>query len=133
MMKLRWLLLIPIVLASVVVFVLFVPVVLDPSFASGGTAMVCHASTCISFVQYDSISYLYGGWGAYFQTGVNYYTVQGWTCFCPPEQPGHYVPCCVPPYAGVVWPVVYSLLAGAVASTAVLFWKPSHQKSPAKL
>ena len=132
-MKKRWFLFVLLALTASLVLVLLVPVVLDPSFAHGGTSMVCSPRGCISFVQYDSISYAYGGWGAYFQTGVNYYTVSGWFCSCPAESPGHYIPCCVPPYAGTVWPIVYSLIAGVIATTTLLIWNPWPQNRPAKL
>ena len=130
-LKRRWLLSILVALTAGFVLVLFAPVVLDPNFANGGIAMVCSTRGCVSLVQYDSISYAYGGWGAYFQTGVNVYTVNFWVCMCPAQPPGQTIPCCVPPYAGIIWPIVYSLLAGIFATTALLIWNSRFQNKPA--
>jgi hypothetical protein len=105
-----------IVLAIALVFILFIPIVPQP----GGRFEVCSSTGCISDVQYDSISYAYGGWGGYFQTGVNWYTVQSWVCFCPLETPGHIIPCCVPPFGAVIWPIVGLLLSGDVVSVGVV-------------
>src|SRR5215471_17041937 len=102
--KIRWVTMLSVVIAIVIVVLLFVPVVPN---SSGGTMTVCNSTGCIyNIVQYDSISYFYGGWGAYLQTGTYYYTVQGWLCSCPAEGPGQNIPCCVPPAAGIIWPLV---------------------------
>jgi hypothetical protein len=112
-LKLSWVILVPVVLTAVLLIVLFAPVVLDPNFRNGGSAMVCgpnapgsHTIVCTSFVQYDSIAYAYGGWGAYFQTGVNYYTIQGWMCF----------EACVAPFGGIIWGLVAALLSADFVS-----------------
>ncbi len=118
MLKKRRLMLVPLVFSAILVFVVFIPVL--PS----GQFTLCHASDCVNVVQYDSISYDYGGWGAIGNTD-GYYSVQSWMCFCPAEAPGQYVPCCVPPYADMIWPAVALLFAADVASViAVMGWIP---------
>jgi hypothetical protein len=111
-LKLRWVILFPIILTAVILIILFAPIVLDPSFANGATAMTCGPKprgsqniVCTSFVQYDSIAYLYGGWGAYFQTG-GYYTIESWLCGGP----------CVAPFAGIIWGSVTMLLGADLVS-----------------
>ena len=107
----RWLFAaVPVGLTLLLAFILFVPVVLAPG---DGTMTECNPQTCVVGIQqYESVSYAYGGWGAVFQTGVNWYRVDGWVCMCPAEVSGHIVPCCVPPYGWLIWSVVW-LLAGA--------------------
>lgn len=67
-------------------------------------------------MQYDSISYAYAGWGAYYQTGVNYYMLQGWMCSCPANA----VACCVPPLGWIIWPIIVGLLATDIASIVII-------------
>lgn len=92
------LLLIPACLTLLLVFMLFLPVIPTPN----GSYTGCGPHGCVDVVQFGSISYTYGGWGALFQTGVNWYAVDGWMCSCPSNASN----CCVPPYAGVVWGAV---------------------------
>ena len=63
----------------------------------------CTGQICVSnIVQYESISYAYGAWGAVFHTGVNWYYISGWACFCPANA----TECCIPPFGGIVWTVI---------------------------
>src|SRR6266851_3887553 len=93
-LKLRWLAVLPVVLTGALVMLLFVPIVVQP----GSDHLVCSQGSCIAVRQYDSISYRYGGWGAYYQTGVNYYTVREWVCSCPQGLTN----CCLPPLGGQI-------------------------------
>ena len=107
-MRIRWVA-VPVSFALLLAFILFVPVV-----RSSGGESVCGTDGCIhGIVQYESMSYAYGGWGAFFQTEVNWYVVDGWVCSCPAVTS---VPCCVPPFSWIVWPVVDSLVVGSVFS-----------------
>ena len=112
-MKSRWLAILPIVFTVALLVLLFVPLVVDANFTTGtGTMMVCNANACVTVVQYDSVSYAYGGWGAYYQTSVNYYTVQGWICSCPPNSTS----CCIPTYQGIIEAILTALLAADIGS-----------------
>ena len=119
MLKKRKLILVPTVFSAVLVFVVFVPVL--PS----GQFTLCHASDCVGVVQYDSISYNYGGWGAIAHTD-GYYSVESWICFpTPVATGGQIIPNCVPPYADIMWFAVALILAADVASViAVMGWIP---------
>ena len=108
-MRLLALILITSCLTLLLIFVLFVPVVRSPG---GGTMSVCGPHGCINnIIQYESISYAYGGWGAFFQTGVNWYAVQGWMCM---------EGACVVPYYAAVWSVVSALLLADYLSFLVI-------------
>ena len=112
--------LLPVVLSILIVFILFVPVVRLPGYA---WTSVCGPHGCVSdIVQYESISYAYGGFGAVFQTGVNWYNVNGWMCMCPAETATSHVPCCVPPYADVIWPALVIMLAVDIGSIFVMLF-----------
>lgn len=109
---------VPLGVAVLLVFIIFVPVV--PS-QGGGSMTGCSPHGCMTdIVRYESVSCAHGGWGAAFQTGVNWYLVDGWVCSCPAEMPGHIVPCCVPPLAGVVWPAIGLLAVADLVSLAVI-------------
>lgn len=109
---------VPLGLTVLLVFAIFVPVV--PS-QGGGSMTECSPHGCITDIaQYESVSYAYGGWGAIFQTGVNWYFANGWVCSCPAETAGHVVQCCVPPFAGVVWPAMGLLALADLVSLAVI-------------
>jgi hypothetical protein len=110
--KLSWPVLVPIVLTAVLIVMLFVPTVVDPSY-SRGTVRECNPTACYTVVQYDSISYEYGGWGALYQSGINTYFVGGLPpCPCPLGVTN----CCIPPDAGIVWTIVWTILAADIAS-----------------
>ena len=121
-MKIPRLAILPVVFTGAVVVLLFVPIVLDPNFATG-TLTVCNPNGCVTVVQYDSVSYAYGGWGAYYQTGVNHYTVQWWMCSCPPISTN----CCVPPFGGLILAIATVLLAADIISL-VLVLRPSRNE-----
>ncbi len=110
-LKARRLAILPIVFTVALLVLLFVPIVVDAGFTTG-TMMVCNANGCVRVVQYDSVSYAYGGWGAYHQTGVNYYTVEGWICSCPPNSTS----CCIPPFQGIIAAILRVLLATDIGS-----------------
>jgi hypothetical protein len=100
---------IPVCLTILLAYILFAPVVKSPG---GGSMSSCDSHGCTyNIEQYESISYAYGGWGAYFQTGVNDFVVTGWMCYLVP---------CVPQYYGVVWSVVLVLLIADVLSFLVI-------------
>ncbi len=107
-LKARWLAIPPIVFTAALVLLLFVPIVVN----SNATHQVCDPYGCVRVVQYESIGYAYGGWGAYYQTGVNYYTVQEWICSCPPNSTS----CCIPPFQGIIEAIVVALLAADLGS-----------------
>ncbi|HYY92202.1 MAG TPA: hypothetical protein VE955_09450 [Candidatus Dormibacteraeota bacterium] len=81
MLKKRWVTIIPFVLSVVLVFIILIPVLPRGQFT------LCHGSDCVGVVQYDSISYDYGGWGAIGNTD-GYYSVESWMCSCPAVAPG---------------------------------------------
>ncbi len=122
---------VPVSLTLLLVFIVFVPVVQSPG---GGTHDECGQGGCINnIVQYESISYAYGGWGAVFQTGVNWYNVNGWVCSCPAQVEGRpNVQCCVPPFAGVVWPATGLLLLADLVSIAIVAGRGLFVGSPKK-
>lgn len=112
-MRKRWYA-VPLVLVFVLGFILFVPVVRPP----GDTiSMSCHGSRCVQFVQYESISYAYGGSGAIFLTGVNQYSLTSWVCMCPADSSA---PCCAPPYTSITWPALGLLFVAVLISLAVV-------------
>lgn len=115
-MKTRWLATIPVGLTLLLVFIIFVPAL------QGGT----HTEDSLNIVQYESISYAYGGWGALFQTGVNWYDVNGWVCSCPPNA----TECCVPPFGGIVWTVVGLLSLADLLSIVVITRRLTRKTTP---
>ena len=115
---------IPIILTTLLVVMFFVPVVPDANYTSGGN---CDRSYCGPVAQYASLSYAYGGWGAWFQTGVNWYAVQSWRCMCPSNA----VNCCIPPYADVILPVVGVLFMLDILSAALLLRRKATIATPA--
>jgi hypothetical protein len=110
--------LIPAIITAILVTVILVPSVPTPggSYAACGPA----PSYCGQVVQYGSLTYAYGGFGAVYQTGVNSYSVEGWVCFCPAQTAGNVVPCCVPPMAGLIWPAVGVLVLADGISIVIL-------------
>jgi hypothetical protein len=111
-MRRRWLL-IPISLTFLLSFLLLVPFITQPG---AGVSSICDSSGCVRFVQYESISYAYGGWGAVYDSGVNTYNLYPWICNCPIDAN---IPCCVPPYAAEIWPVAGLLLIADLISIVV--------------
>ncbi len=124
-MRARWLA-IPVTLTILLVFIIFVPLVQTP----GGTSIGCGPTGCVTVVQYTSISYAYGGWGAFYQTGVNGYSVDEWVCFCPAEVSGQYVQCCVAPLAWIIWPVVGLLSLVDLVSLVIITRKLAKDRQP---
>ncbi len=113
-MKTYWLAAIPVSLTLLLVFIIFVPVIREPS---NGIWTDCNGQICVSnIVQYESISYAYGAWGAVFHTGVNWYYVSGWVCYCTINATN----CCVAPFAGIIWPVVGLLFLADLLSIVVI-------------
>jgi hypothetical protein len=117
---------IPAIITAILVAVVLVPSVLTP----GGTHTVCGPapSYCGQVVQYGSLSYAYGGFGAVYQSGVNSYSVESWVCSCPAQIQGKVVPCCVPPLAGLIGPAVGVLLLADTISLIILFVESGRRK-----
>jgi carbohydrate-selective porin OprB len=111
-MKIRWLATIPVSLTFLLVFIIFIPVVQT----LGGTYTSSSPTGSVVATQYASISYAYGGWGAIFQTGVNWYNVNGWMCSCPDNS----TECCIAPFAGIIWTVVGLLSLADLLSIVVI-------------
>jgi hypothetical protein len=111
-MKTRWLAAIPVALTFLLVFIIFVPIVQSQA---GGIFTECEPRRCVTVVQYESISYAFGGWGAVFQTGVDWYHVGGWACSCPMNATA----CCVPPFAGIIRDVIGFLAVTDLASMII--------------
>ena len=118
----RLFLAIPLALTLLLVLIVFVPVVPNPG---SGVTNVCGPGGCVKMVQYDSMSYAYGGMGAIFQTGTNVYQVTQWMCSCPPQNLAN---CCVPPLVHVVWPIVDFLVLIDLLSIGVILlaFRSSH-------
>ncbi len=112
-MKAHWLATIPVGLTFLLVFIIFVPAMQSQG---GGTHTECSPTGCVTVVQYESISYAYGGFGAVFQTGVNWYFVSEWVCSCPNNATN----CCIPPFWRIVWPVLGLLSLGDLLSIIVI-------------
>ncbi len=106
-MKTIWLTIPPIIVTAAVALLLFVPIV-----DSGNGYTVCDPGGCIQAHQYESIAYHYGGWGAYYVTGTNYYTVESWICLCPSNPTN----CCVPPFRAQIAATITALLGFDIAS-----------------
>ncbi len=118
-MKTVWLTVPPIIFTVALALLLFVPIV-----DSGTGYTACNPSGCIQAHQYESIAYHYGGWGAYYQTGTNYYTVESWMCSCPSNA----TICCVAPYGAQIAAAATALLGFDIGSIALLFTRRRNQE-----
>lgn len=114
-MKTHWLAAIPVSLTFLLVFIIIMPAVQS----QGRTLTECSPTRCVTVVQFESISHAFGGWGAVFQTGVNWYYVGGWVCNCPANA----TECCVAPFASIVWTVVGILFLVDLLSIVVITQK----------
>jgi hypothetical protein len=110
------LLVVVICLSAFLVLLIFVPVVPSP----GGAYNACDMHGCVAATQYESLSYEYGGTGALFRTGLNWYSVQPVICMCPLEIPGQPAPCCALPLEGAFWLSAGSLFVADIAAVVVL-------------
>jgi hypothetical protein len=95
---------------ALMIFILFIPVVPTSHYQT------CGPAGCTNVTQYESVAYHYGGWGALFQTGVNWYAVDGWRCSCPINATN----CCVAPYGSVILGVLIMLSVIDLVSVALL-------------
>ena len=73
--------------------------------------------TRIYSAKLGSISYVYGTWGATFDTGVNVYYIGPSTEFCAPTANGGG---CESQYSPLVWPLVWVLILSDVISILAL-------------
>lgn len=115
MKSVRFFILMSVLLTGALAFILLVPVTETPN----GRYTECDPNGCVNVVQYQSISYAYGGWGGVFQSGVNLYSLNGWSCSCPAATAGHVLPCCIPPLAYVLWPILGLVFIGDLGCVAV--------------
>ena len=106
-----------VVLTGILALTVLVPLTTSP----GGGYRTCGPSRCIDVVQYESVSYAYGGWGGIFQSGVNIYSLNGWSCYCPASAVSNATPCCVPPFAYVLWPVLGLVLVADLGCLVAIF------------
>jgi hypothetical protein len=89
------------------IFIVYVPVLKERGQTGNWIECTGFGHCFEHVVQYESITYAYAGYGAFFQTGVNWYDIMQVMCFGPPV---YHCPdpmdCCAFPLRGVVWAIV---------------------------